>query len=95
MGVSKLLGVLEAFQQQKIEQTDIKRWTTEFLLSISGFVKKIIGFEKRKKIYCIWETPNLSTDADSSTDIFVFAGIKKEADSIFVFIELAQWADSI
>ena len=26
---------------------------------------------------CIQETPNLSTDADSSTDIFVFAGIKK------------------
>ena len=30
----------------------------------------------------IRETPNLSTDADSSTNIFVSAGIKKGADSI-------------
>ena len=28
------------------------------------------------------ETPNLSTDADSSTNIFVSAGVKKGADSI-------------
>ena len=32
----------------------------------------------------IRETPNLSTDADSSTNILVSAGIKKGADSIFV-----------
>ena len=31
----------------------------------------------------IRKTPNLSTDADSSTDIFVLAGVKKEADSNF------------
>ena len=32
----------------------------------------------------IRETPNLSTDADSSTDIFVSAGVKKGADMIFL-----------
>ena len=32
---------------------------------------------------CTQETPNLSTDADSSTNIFVSAGIKEGADSIF------------
>jgi hypothetical protein len=31
----------------------------------------------------IRETPNLLTDADSSTDIFVSAGVKKGADCIF------------
>ena len=31
----------------------------------------------------IWEKRNLSTDADSSTDIFVSAGIQKGADSNF------------
>ena len=31
----------------------------------------------------IRETPNLSNDADSSTNIFVSACVKKEADSIF------------
>ena len=30
-----------------------------------------------KKKNCIRETPNLSTDTDSSTDIFVSAGVKK------------------
>ena len=34
--------------------------------------------------YGIRETPNLSTDADSSTDIFVFAGVKKKAASFFL-----------
>ena len=33
----------------------------------------------------IRETPNLLTDADSSTNIFVSAGIKKGADSFFFF----------
>ena len=31
----------------------------------------------------IRQTPNLLTDADSSTDIFVFDGVKKRADSNF------------
>ena len=36
----------------------------------------------------IQETLNLSTDADSSTDIFVSAGVKKGADSIcFCFLD--------
>ena len=33
----------------------------------------------------IRETPNLSTDADSITDIFVSGGVEKGADSIFLF----------
>ena len=33
----------------------------------------------------IRESPNLSTDADSSTNILVFAGVKKGADSIFFY----------
>ena len=33
----------------------------------------------------LWETPNLSTDADSSTNTFVSAGVKKGADSTFLF----------
>ena len=32
----------------------------------------------------IWETPNLLTEADSSTNIFVSAGVKKGAHSIFL-----------
>ena len=40
---------------------------------------------KRKKKSCTQETPNLSTDADSSTDIFISAGVKKGADSLFLF----------
>ena len=32
----------------------------------------------------IQETPNLSTDADNSTDIFVSAVVKKGADSNFL-----------
>ena len=35
----------------------------------------------------IRETPNLLTDADSSTDIFVTAGVKKGADRIFFFCQ--------
>ena len=31
------------------------------------------------------------TDADSSIDIFVSAGVKKEVDSIFLFLCLAVW----
>ena len=34
-----------------------------------------------EKKSCIPETPNLSTDADSSTDIFVSVSVKKVADS--------------
>ena len=36
-----------------------------------------------KKKFNIRETLNLLNDADSSTNIFVFAGVKKGADSIF------------
>ena len=35
----------------------------------------------KKKLSRIRETPNLLADADSSTNIFVSAGIKKVADS--------------
>ena len=62
-----------------------------------GLVKKPNGFLsrlKRKFIICYYgrkkkkfrirDTPNLLTDADSSTDIFVSAGVKKGADSNFV-----------
>ena len=42
--------------------------------------------KKLKNKSRIRETPNLSTDADSSTDIFVSAAVKKEADSIFYLI---------
>ena len=37
----------------------------------------------RKKESRIQETMNLLNDADSSTNIFVSAGVKKGADSIF------------
>ena len=40
----------------------------------------VLGIEKKT---CIWETPNFSTDADSSTDIFVSVGVKKRATVIF------------
>ena len=40
----------------------------------------------------IRETLNLSTDADSSTNIFVSVGVKKGADSIFF---TPQWANSV
>ena len=50
--------------------------------------KIIVGPLKIHKKNCpkksrIRETKNLSTDADSSTDIFVSAGVKKGADSNF------------
>ena len=43
--------------------------------------------EKKSRNNCqkksrIWETQNLSTDADSSTNIFVSAGVQKGANSI-------------
>ena len=38
------------------------------------------------KKYRIRETPNLMTDADRSTNVFVSAGVKKGADSIFLFV---------
>ena len=49
-----------------------------------GFAKLVISTDNSST----WdsrtrETPNLSTDADSSTDILIFAGVKKGADSIF------------
>ena len=42
----------------------------------------VIGRNQAKKSR-IRETKNVSTDADSSTNIFVSAGVKKGADSIF------------
>ena len=40
-----------------------------------------------KKKSRIQETPNLLTNADSSTNIFVSAGVKKGADSIFFLLQ--------
>ena len=40
----------------------------------------------------IRETPNLSTDGDSSIDVFVSTGVKKGADSIF-FAKIASCND--
>ena len=47
--------------------------------------------EKIKIKFRIRETKNLSTDADSSTDIFVFAGVKKGADSNFFLKDRALY----
>ena len=44
-------------------------------------IKELIFFIIKKS--CIRATPNHLTDADSSTDIYVSAGVKKGADSIF------------
>ena len=41
---------------------------------------KIILFKKS----CTQETQNLLTNADSSNDIFVSAGVQKGADGIFI-----------
>ena len=38
------------------------------------------GHEEKKSRK--WETPNLSTNADSSTNFFVSAGVKKGADTL-------------
>ena len=46
--------------------------------------KKALKFSRLKKKSRIRETTNLSTNADSSTNIFVFAGVKKGADSFFL-----------
>ena len=43
-----------------------------------------------QKNSCIRETPNLSTDEDSSTVCIVSAGIRKGADSIFVVVEITE-----
>ena len=43
---------------------------------------KLLKISKRKSRKR--ETLNLSTNADSSTNIFVSAGVKKGADSIFL-----------
>ena len=40
--------------------------------------------KKKQNNSHIWETPNLSTDADSSTDIFVSAGVKKGLIAFFL-----------
>ena len=52
-----------------------------FLISFFSF-SLLVTFYGQKK-FCIWETLNPLTDADSSTDIFVPAGGKKGADCIF------------
>ena len=41
--------------------------------------------QEREEKSRIRETPNLLTDADSSTNIFVSAGVKKGTNSIFFF----------
>ena len=64
----------------------------DFAYEILQYSRKI----KKKKYLCsilhreagnkksrIWETPNLLTDADSSTNIFFSAGVEKGADSYF------------
>ena len=53
--------------------------------------KKNTIYERRQQKSRTQETPNLSTDAVSSTDIFASAGVKKRAYSIF----FGQWADSV
>ena len=49
--------------------------------------KQKIEHNPCKKKSCIQKTPNLSTDAESSTNISVSAAFKKEANCIF----LAPW----
>ena len=48
------------------------------------FLPITVRIRTEEKKSCIRETPKLSTDADSSTDIFVSAGVKKGADSNFL-----------
>ena len=68
------------FYKKKItKKLKIKMWWKTKTHTVMN-LKNLNCDETQKS--CIWETPNLSTDADSITNIFFSAGGKKEADSI-------------
>ena len=60
----------------------------KILVLLSASVKRFgvsrmwdVIIKLRVEKFGIRETPNLSTDTDSSTDIFVFDGVKKVAET--------------
>ena len=61
---------------------NLRFFQNNFLKLQKTFVYFFKYWPKHKKI-SIWETKNLLTDADSSTDIFISASVKEGADSIF------------
>ena len=80
-------------QQSQCTQIQLKRMAYKELVQ-EGTFRYFWGTLAYTKKSRIRKTPNLSTDADSSINIFVYAGVKKGTDSIFLMLKKYIWNTS-